>query len=149
MNTAETFTTEITEGTERIPVKPVVIPVEVNAVSGAVVDAAFRVHTELGPGLLESAYETCLSYELRQRGLKVCNQVELPVVYCGKMIDCSFRLDLVVADCVIVEVKAVEQLHKVHAAQLLTYLKLSGLRVGLLINFNVTAIKTGIKRIAV
>jgi len=117
-----------------------------NEVSGQIVDAAMRVHTALGPGLLESAYEGCLTYELRKRGLKVAPQVGLPVVYEGVNIDVGYRIDLLVDDLVIVELKAVDKLAPIHEAQLLTYLKLSGKRLGLLINFNVLHLKDGIKR---
>lgn len=118
----------------------------VNQVSGQIVDAAFRVHSQLGPGLLESVYEACLIYELRKRQLKVAAQVELPVVYDNTRLNTGFRLDLLVEQSVIVELKAVEAIIPVHKAQLLTYLKLSGYRVGLLINFNVPLIKQGIQR---
>lgn len=119
---------------------------DINQDSGQVVDAAMKVHSLLGPGLLEGAYEKCLVYELQQRGLRIENQVTLPVVYDNVRIDCGYRLDLLVEDVVIVEVKAVAALAPVHEAQLLTYLKLSGRKVGLLINFNVPYLKDGIKR---
>lgn len=118
----------------------------VNQVSGQIVDAAFKVHSQLGPGLLESVYEACLIYELRKRQLNLASQVELPIVYDNTRLDTGFRLDLLVEQCVIVELKAVEAIIPVHKAQLLTYLKLSGYRVGLLINFNVPLIKQGIQR---
>jgi GxxExxY protein len=118
----------------------------INEVSGRVVDAAMKVHTALGPGLLESAYEGCLLRELRKQGLHVANQVGLPVVYDGVQIDVGYRIDLLVEDRVIVELKAVEALAPIHEAQLITYLKLSGQKVGLLINFNVLHLKDGIKR---
>ena len=118
----------------------------VNEVSGAVVDAAMRVHTVLGPGLLESAYEGCLAHELRTRGHGVGVQLALPVLYDGVRIDVGYRIDLLIDDAVIVELKAVERLAPIHEAQLLTYLKLSGKKVGLLINFNVLHLKDGIKR---
>jgi GxxExxY protein len=120
--------------------------VNVNEVSGQVVDAAMKVHTALGPGLLESAYEGCLLHELRKRGLRAANQEMLPVVYDGVQIDVGYRIDLLVQDMVIVELKAVDALAPIHEAQLLTYLKLSGKKVGLLINFNVLHLKDGIKR---
>jgi len=119
---------------------------DVNEVSGSVVDAAMKVHTALGPGLLESAYEACLLHELRKRGRKVLSQVALPVVYDGVKIDVGYRIDLLVEDVVIVELKAVEKLLPIHDAQLLSYLKLGGYRLGLLINFNVLHLKDGIKR---
>jgi GxxExxY protein len=115
-------------------------------VSGAVVDAAMRVHSVLGPGLLESAYATCLTHELRQRGLKVLREVPLPVVYDGIKLDAGYRLDMLVEDAVIVELKAVEALAPIHQAQRLSYLKLSGKHVGLLINFHVVHLRDGIKR---
>ena len=115
-------------------------------ISGAVVDAAMKVHTALGPGLLESAYEGCLAHELRKRGHEVTIQLSLPVVYDGVSIDAGYRIDLLVDDAVIVELKAVDRIAPVHEAQLLTYLKLSGKKIGLLINFNVAHLKDGIKR---
>jgi len=123
------------------------IPKELNDVSGAIVDAAVRVHSTLGPGLLESVYEVCLEHELKKRGLEVKRQLLLPVVYEGVRLDAGLRLDMLVEDCVIVELKAVEQMGPVFDAQLLTYLKLTELRLGLLINFNVPVIKDGIKRV--
>jgi GxxExxY protein len=123
------------------------VSVEVDEVAGAVVDAAFRVHQVLGPGLLESVYETCLAHELKQRGHKVETQISLPVVYDGIRLDAGLRLDMLIADAVIVEIKSVERMNPVYEAQLLTYLKLTGLRVGLLVNFNVPVIRDGIKRI--
>lgn len=116
-------------------------------VASQIVDSAFAVHTTLGPGLLESVYEQCLSYELAARGLPVRRQVQQPIVYKTVQIDAGFRLDIVVSESVIVEVKAVEKLLPVHSAQLLTYLKLSGFRLGFLINFNVPLVKDGIRRI--
>jgi GxxExxY protein len=118
----------------------------VNDISGAVVDAALKVHSVLGPGLLESAYTACLVYELRKRRFRVLAQVQLPVVYDGMRIDLGYRLDLLVEGLVIVEVKAIMKVHPVHEAQLLSYLKLSGNRVGLLINFHAVHLKDGIKR---
>jgi len=112
------------------------------------VDAAFAVHSHLGPGLLESVYEVCLTHELVKRGLKVSGQLALPIQYDTIRLDAGLRLDLLVEDSVIVELKAVESLMPVHKAQLLTYLKLSGCRLGLLINFNVPLIKNGIVRLA-
>ncbi len=114
--------------------------------TGAIIDGAMKVHSALGPGLLESAYEACLLFELHRRGLDAAQQVELPVVYDGVRIDCGYRLDLLVENEIIVEVKAVEKVVPVHQAQLLSYLKLSGKNVGLLINFNVVHLKDGIKR---
>ncbi len=118
-----------------------------NDITQAIIGAAMDVHRELGPGLLESAYEACLAYELIQRGFKVERQKELPVKYRNVTLDCGYRMDLLVEDKVVVEVKAIESLHPVHKAQLLSYLRLSGHKVGLLINFNVTVLKTGIRRV--
>jgi GxxExxY protein len=118
-----------------------------NQITEAIIGAAIKVHRALGPGLLESAYEACLLFELTQQGLKVERQKELPVVYREVVLDCGYRLDLLVEDCVIVEVKAVDALAPIHKAQLLSYLKLSGCKVGLLINFNVTVLKNGIRRV--
>ncbi|HKE02442.1 MAG TPA: GxxExxY protein [Blastocatellia bacterium] len=119
----------------------------INQISGAIVDAAMKVHTTLGPGLMESAYEGCLKHELTKRGLKVLSQVTLPVIYDGVKIDVGYRIDLLVEDAVIVELKAVERLTPLNEAQLISYLKLSGRKLGLLINFNVEHLKNGIKRI--
>lgn len=124
------------------------IPLELDRIAKQVVDAAFSVHTKLGPGLLENVYEICLVHEISKRGLKCERQVLLPIVYDGIKIDAGLRLDLVVEDSLIVELKAVEIVLPVHQAQVLTYLKLSKKRLALLINFNVTLIRDGIKRIA-
>lgn len=105
-----------------------------------------RVHSILGPGLLESAYEACLLFELHKRGMRATRQVELPVIYDEVRIDCGYRIDLVVEEAVIVELKSVERMIPLYHAQLLSYLKLSGKRVGLLINFNVDHLKDGVKR---
>jgi len=121
---------------------------ELDRVTAAVVDASIAIHRALGPGLLESAYEACLAFELRDRGWSVDQQVALPVEYRGVRLEVGYRLDLVVERCVVVELKSVDQLQPIHTAQLLSYLKLSGLRVGLLINFNVELLKNGIKRLA-
>jgi GxxExxY protein len=111
-----------------------------------IIGAAIEVHRHLGPGLLESAYEACLVWELSQAGLPVARQLRLPVAYKGRRVDLGYRLDLVVARSVIVEIKAIDRLLPVHEAQLLTYLKLSGLRTGLLLNFNSAVLKDGIRR---
>ena len=116
-------------------------------VAKAVVDCAFKVHKSLGPGLLESVYQACLAYELARRGFTVVRQMKVPIIYEGISLDADLRLDLLVDDCVIVEVKAVERMIPVFEAQSLTYLKLTGKRLCLLINFNVPLIKDGIKRI--
>jgi GxxExxY protein len=121
---------------------------EINDITGQIIDAAMKVHTVLGPGLLESAYEACLTHELRKRGLHVETQKELPVVYDGVRLDVGYRIDLLVEGSVIMELKAVAELLPIHHAQLISYLKLSDLRVGLLVNFNVVRLKDGIKRMA-
>jgi GxxExxY protein len=118
----------------------------VNLLTGLIVTAAMKVHSLLGPGLLESAYEACSAHELRKQGLEIRNQVVLPVVYDGTTIDLGYRLDLLVEDTVIVELKCTEGFHPIHQAQLLSYLKLSGKNVGLLINFHVTHLRNGIQR---
>lgn len=118
-----------------------------NELSKIAVNAALQVHKELGPGLLESVYENCLAYELKKTGIKVKQQPALPVVYEDVKLDCGFRLDLWVEDKLIIEVKSVEALNDVHMAQILTYLKLTNNKLGLLINFNVVLIKHGIKRV--
>ncbi len=120
---------------------------EANRLSNLIIGAAIAVHRELGPGLLESAYEACLHHELSQQGLRVERQVSQPVIYKGIHLDCGYRLDLLVEDLVIVELKTVESLQPIHDAQLLTYLKLKKLWLGLLINFNVPVLKNGIKRL--
>ena len=122
-------------------------PRTINHISGMVVSGAMRVHTALGPGLLESAYEACLLHELRKQGLKVENQIQLPVIYDGVTIDLGYRMDLVVEDRVVVELKCVEAISDLHRAQLLSYMKLSGKPVGLLINFHVAHLREGIQRL--
>ncbi len=119
----------------------------VNKITETIIGAAIDVHRALGPGLLESAYEACLFSELRSLGIKVNHQVPMPVVYRDVKLDCGYRVDMLVDDQVIVEIKAVETVLPVHEAQLLSYLKLSGLKTGLLINFNVKLLKKGIQRI--
>jgi len=111
-----------------------------------IIGAAIEVHRELGPGLLESAYEVCLCYELRSRGIQVECQVPLPVTFKGVRLDCGYRIDAVVKDTVVVELKSVEKVTDLHQAQLLTYLRLSGKKLGLLLNFNVPVLKDGIIR---
>jgi GxxExxY protein len=120
---------------------------EINQVSGMVVDAAMKVHSALGPGLLESAYEMCLIRELRKRGLRVESQVPIAVRYEGETLDVGYRADLLVEGIVLVELKSVEAILPIHKAQLLSYLRLSSREVGLLINFNVEHLKNGIKRV--
>jgi GxxExxY protein len=118
-----------------------------NKLSRVIVDSAFKVHDTLGPGLLESVYEACLAHELRRRGVSLLTQVAIPVVYDTVEIDCGVRLDILVENRVVVEIKSTLKMHPVFEAQLHTYLKLSKLRLGLLINFNVSRIKDGITRI--
>ena len=125
------------------------IPPEAERVGKAVLSAAFKVHTALGPGLLESVYETCTAYELTQSGLRALTQVALPVIYQGIKMDAGLRPDMVVEESVIVEFKSVDTMHPIFDAQLITYLKLTGIRLGFLINFNVLHLKDGIKRIVV
>jgi GxxExxY protein len=118
-----------------------------NEISGIIVDAAFKIHTGLGPGLLESVYEATMVYELKRRGLAVETQQGIPVVYEDVKLDLGFRADLIVERLVLVELKSIEQVAPVHRMQLLTYLRLTGLRLGLLLNFNVALIKDGITRV--
>ncbi|MBF2014447.1 MAG: GxxExxY protein [Rivularia sp. T60_A2020_040] len=119
-----------------------------NDLSGIIIGCAMRVHTALGAGLLESAYEQCLEYELRKKGLNVGRQIPVPLVYEEVELDCVYRLDLIVENKVIIEVKSVESLKPIHSVQLLTYLKLTDCKLGLLFNFNVLHLKEGIKRVA-
>ena len=118
-----------------------------NQIAAEVVDAAYKVHTTLGPGLLESVYESTLEYELQKRGLSVLRQIGLPVYYEGLKLELGYRVDLIVGDKVIIEIKSIEALAPIHKRQLLTYLRLANMRLGLLINFNVERIKDGIKRV--
>jgi GxxExxY protein len=120
---------------------------DINEVTGLVIGAAIRVHRELGPGLLESAYEACLAFEIAHSGLRVERQMAVPLTYRGLHLDCGYRIDLFVERTVVLEVKAVQRLERIHEAQVLSYLKLSGCHAGLLINFNVVVLKDGIKRI--
>lgn len=120
---------------------------ELNTLSEKIIGCAIKVHRELGPGLLESTYEQCLAYELSQNNLKCEFQKPLPVVYQSVKLDCGYRVDAVVENSIILELKSVENLLPIHSAQLLSYLQLSKLRVGLLINFNVKMLKSGLKRI--
>jgi GxxExxY protein len=137
MNSRFFTTTEPTEITERGEVDPL---------TQNIIGAAIEVHRGLGPGLLESAYEACLIYELRLRRLKVESQKSVPVFYKDVILDCGYRLDLVVEGQVIVEIKSVQAIAAIHEAQLLSYLKLSGCKTGLLINFNTKMLKDGIRR---
>jgi GxxExxY protein len=120
---------------------------QVNNITETVIGASIDVHRELGPGLLESAYEACLVHELIERGLSVERQKPLPIQYKGVKLDCGYRLDLLVEDKVVVELKSTETLQTIHQAQLTSYLKLSGHKVGLLINFNVKVLRNGIRRL--
>lgn len=120
---------------------------ELNELSGKIIELAMKVHSTLGPGLLESTYEACLVHELKKAGLKVLSQIALPVFYDGITIELGYRIDLLIEDEIIVELKSIDKFTPVHQAQLLSYLKLSGKRLGLLINFNVLHLKDGIKRI--
>ncbi|WP_321997507.1 GxxExxY protein [Draconibacterium orientale] len=118
-----------------------------NGISKTIIGCAIDVHKQLGPGLLESAYQECLFYELQQRGLKVKKEVPMPIVYKEVKLNHGYRIDLLVENKVVVELKTVEELNEVHTAQVLTYLKLGSYRLGLLLNFNVSILKNGIKRI--
>jgi GxxExxY protein len=118
-----------------------------NEIARIVFDCALRVHKQLGPGLLESAYEECLCYELRKLNLKVSKQRPLPLIYEDVFLEVGYRVDLMIEEKFIVEIKSVEALNDVHLAQILTYLKLSGCKLGMLINFNVSLLKYGIKRV--
>jgi GxxExxY protein len=120
---------------------------DVNQLSNKIIGAAIEVHKALGPGLLESAYEECLCQELELRGLHYERQKPLPVVYKGRKLDCGYRLDVVVENEIILELKSSETLEPIYEAQLLTYLKLSGLHLGLILNFNVSMMRDGIRRI--
>ena len=120
-----------------------------NQISGEIVDAAMKVHSALGPGLLESAYAACLRHELIKRGLRVASEVPVPVVYDGIKLEAGYKLDLLVEDTVVVELKAIEALAPIHQAQIISYLKLAGKPIGLLINFHSLHLKDGIKRFVV
>jgi GxxExxY protein len=122
--------------------------VDENAIGERVIGCALAVHKALGPGLLESAYEACLAHELAKAGLEVKRQLALPLVYDGMQIEAGYRLDLLVADLVVVEIKTVDALAAIHRAQLLSYLKLGGYRLGYLLNFNVRMLKDGVLRLA-
>ena len=118
----------------------------VNHITGKIISAAMKVHSLLGPGLLESAYHACLLHELHKRGFRLASQVGLPVVYDGEKIDLGYRIDLIVENSVIVEIKCIAAINPIHEAQLLSYMRLSGRQVGLLINFHVVHLRDGIKR---
>jgi len=119
---------------------------DINQLSSQIIGAAIEVHKTLGPGLLESAYEECLCHELHLRGVSLERQKQLPVLYKGKCLDCGYRLDIVVEKAIILELKSCEKIEPIHKAQLLTYLKLSSLTLGLILNFNVPVMKNGIVR---
>lgn len=127
--------------------RPLISP-EIDALAKIIVDAFFKVHIALGPGLLESAYVACVAHELRSRGINVRLDVELPVNYGGMRLDVGYRLDMLVEELIIVEFKAVDKIIPIHRAQMITYLKLSEKRLGFLVNFNVERIRDGIERIA-
>jgi len=120
---------------------------EINKITEQILGCAYKVHTELGPGLLESAYEECMYYELFHSGLSVEKQKALPLVYHEVKLEIGYRIDILVENQVVIEIKSVESLTDVHIAQVLTYLKLSHCKIGLLINFNVSSLKNGIKRL--
>ncbi len=120
---------------------------DINKLSSNIIGAAIEVHKVLGPGLLESAYEKCMCYEMGLRGLSFENQKPLPIIYKGESLDCGYRLDMIVENAIILELKSCEKIEPIHKAQLLTYLKLSGLNLGLLLNFNVPVMRDGIVRI--
>jgi len=119
---------------------------KINELTEAIIGAAIEVHRHLGPGLLESAYRRCLCRELALRGIRCRTEVALPLTYKGEILDCGYRIDILVEELVVIETKAVERVDKIHEAQLLTYLRLGGWKVGLIINFNVAVLKDGIKR---
>lgn len=123
-------------------------PYENDLLTEKIIGFAIEVHRQLGPGLLESASEECLCYELKENGIPFRRQVPLPVVYKGVRLDCGYRLDILIEDHVILELKTVERLVPIHEAQMLTYLKLSGVRTGLLLNFNSAVLKDGLRRIS-
>ena len=135
----QVLTAESTESTE--------MKSNINEITDVIIGAAIAVHKELGPGLLESAYETCLTFELADQKVKIERRKGLPIKYRGVQLDCGYRIDLLVEDKVVVELRAVQRLEPIHEAQLLSYLKLSGCKVGLLINFNVKVLKDGIRRL--
>jgi len=120
---------------------------EINQITHEILDSAYKIHSKLGPGLLESAYQACLVYELRKKGLKVEVEKPLPLIYEEVKLECGYRIDLLVENQVVVELKTVEAFTDVHTAQVLTYLKLTGNKVGLLINFYTKSLKDGIKRL--
>jgi len=120
---------------------------EINKITEMILEAAFKVHSKLGPGLLESVYKTCLAYEIKKSGLTVEVEKTMSLVYDDLSLDCGYRIDLLVENQIVVELKAVDEINDVHIAQTLTYMKLSGKKVGLLLNFNTKSLKNGIKRL--
>jgi len=122
-------------------------PTELNEITGRIIEFSIKVHKALGPGMLEGAYEVCLMHVLIKHGFKVESQKKLPIHYDGIRLDAGYRIDLIINNSVIVEVKAVEKLHPVHEAQLLSYLRMTGLKLGLLINFNVKLLRDGVRRV--
>ena len=120
---------------------------DLNELTGSIIGAAIEVHRNLGPGLLESAYESCLLWELRKKDLKVETQVPVPIRYKGIQLDAAYRIDLLVQDKIIVEMKAIDKIQPIHTAQVLTYLKMTNLKMALILNFNVELMRSGIKRI--
>jgi GxxExxY protein len=120
---------------------------EINKLTYEIIDSAYKVHTSLGPGLLESAYKACLAYELRKKGLNVEEEKPVPVIYEEVKLDCGYRMDLLVDNLVVVELKTVDTFNDVHTAQVLTHLKFGNKKIGLLFNFNVKSLKNGIKRL--
>ena len=122
---------------------------EINEITRLILEAAYKVHSALGPGLLESSYQACLVYEIRKRGLHVETEVALPLVYEEIKLDCGYRIDILVERQVVIELKVVEALNDVHLAQILTYVKFANKRIGLLINFNVKSLKDGIRRVVI
>ncbi|HKP69982.1 MAG TPA: GxxExxY protein [Pyrinomonadaceae bacterium] len=122
-------------------------PTKLNDITGKIIEFSIKVHKTLGPGMLEGAYEICLMHELVRAGFEVERQRKLPIVYDGIRLDAGYRIDLIVNGAVIIEIKAVERLHSVHEAQLLSYLRMTGLKLGLVINFNVKLLRDGVKRV--
>lgn len=120
---------------------------DIESIATEIVDSAVKVHRQLGPGLLESAYQTCLAYELTKRGLKVACEVTLPIYYDQQFIESGYRIDMLVDDCIIIENKVVDQINPIHQAQLLTYLKLKQCWLGFILNWNVLRMANGIKRV--
>lgn len=146
-NQEEIFNAEIAEDAERIPLRVEKSRDELNEISGKIIEFAINVHKELGPGMLEGAYEVCLVHELVRAGFSVESQVVLPIHYQGLRLNAGYRIDLLIDNSVIVELKAIDRILPVHEAQLLSYLRMSDLRLGLLINFNVRMLRDGVRRV--